>query len=360
MKVHRTSVGLDVHARSVVGCGLDADTGEVFERRLTPDPGEILEWLRSLPGRVAVTYEAGPTGFGLARFLIAAGIMCLVAAPSKLIRPAGDRVKTDARDAALLARLLHLGEIVEVSIPTVTQEAARDLVRAREDCRGDLMTARHRVSKLLLRQGIIYSGGSTWTGKHELWLRKHHFEVPGLALAYDSALDAMLACQGRRARLDEAIEAMAADSEFTPVVQRLCCLRGVSTLTAFGLAVEIGDWDRLTGRSIGAYLGLVPCEYSSGASRSQGGITKTGNGHARRLLVEAAWHHRKRYQPGVVLRRRWDAAPAAARARGDAGNRRLHQRWVGFDAREKRPVVANTAIARELAGWCWSLAVLQD
>lgn len=360
MKVHRTSVGLDVHARSVVGCGLDADTGEVFERRLTPDPGEILDWLRSLPGRVAVTYEAGPTGFGLARFLIAAGIMCLVAAPSKLIRPAGDRVKTDARDAALLARLLHLGEIVEVSIPTVTQEAARDLVRAREDCRGDLMTARHRVSKLLLRQGIVYSGGSAWTGKHELWLRKQHFEVAGLALAYDSALDAMLACQGRRARLDEAIEAMAADSEFTPVVQRLCCLRGVSTLTAFGLAVEIGDWDRLTGRSIGAYLGLVPSEYSSGASRSHGAITKTGNGHAQRLLIESAGHHRKRYQPGVVLRRRWDAAPAAARARGDAGNRRLHKRWADFDAREKRPVVANTAIARELAGWCWSLAVLQD
>ncbi len=116
MKVQRTSVGLDVHARSVIGCALDGDTGEVFERRLTPDYGEILDWLRSLPGRVAVTYEAGPTGFGLARFLIAAGIMCLVAAPSKLIRPAGDRVKTDARDAAHLARLLHLGQIIEVRV----------------------------------------------------------------------------------------------------------------------------------------------------------------------------------------------------------------------------------------------------
>ena len=144
------------------------------------------------------------------------------------------------------------------------------------------------------------------------------------------------------------------------MVTRLGCLRGVSTLTAFGLAVEIGDWHRLTGRSIGAYLGLVPSEYSSGATRVQGGVTKTGNGHARRLLVEAAWHHRARYRPGRDLRRRWDAASPAARARGQAANRRLHTRWAGFDQRKKRPVVANAAIARELAGWCWSLAVLDD
>ena len=360
MKVQRTSVGLDVHARSVVGCALDGDTGEVFERRLTPDYQEILKWLRSLPGRVAVAYEAGPTGFGLARFLVAAGVMCLVAAPSKLQRPTGDRVKTDARDAAHLARLLHLGQIVEVTVPSAEQEAARDLVRAREDCRGDLMSARHRLSKLLLRQGVIYSGGGTWTGKHELWLQRQRFDAPALQLTYDTALDTMLATVDRRNRLDEAIAKLAADSAYTPVVTRLGCLRGVSTLTAFGLAVEIGDWHRLTGRSIGAYLGLVPTEYSSGASRSQGAITKTGNGHARRLLIEAAWHHRQPYRPGMVMRRRWDAASPAARARGQQANRRLHERWCRFDARNKRPVVANTAIARELAGWCWSLAVLDS
>ena len=171
MKSYRTSVGLDVHARSVVACGLDRSTGEVFERRLTPDYREILEWIGSLPGPVMVTYEAGPTGFGLARLLVAAGMECVVAAPSKLQRPAGDRVKTDVRDALHLARLLHLGEISAVTVPSVEQEAARDLVRAREDCRGDLMSARHRLSKLLLRQGIVYSGGKAWTGKHELWLR---------------------------------------------------------------------------------------------------------------------------------------------------------------------------------------------
>jgi len=179
VEIHRTSVGFDVHARSVVACGLDRSTGELFERRLTPDHQEILAWIGSLPAPVAAVYEAGPTGFGLARFLEAAGIECSVAAPSKLQRPAGDRVKTDVRDARHLARLLHLGQIVDVAIPSVEQEAARDLVRAREDCRGDLMTARHRLSKLLLRQGIVYYGGNAWTGKHEQWLRTHRFEVPG-------------------------------------------------------------------------------------------------------------------------------------------------------------------------------------
>jgi transposase len=181
-----------------------------------------------------------------------------------------------------------------------------------------------------------------------------------LQLAYDTAFDTMLATVDRRDRLDAAIAAMAADSTYAPVVTRLGCLRGVSTLTAFGLAVEIGDWHRFTGRSIGAYVGLVPSESSSGGSRSQGPITKTGNGHVRRLLIEAAWHHRTPYRPGVALRRRWDQATPTARARGQQGNRRLHDRWTRFDARHKRSVVANTAIARELAGWCWSLAVLDN
>src|SRR6201984_1862842 len=270
VKVQRTSVGLDVHARSIVACGLDGDTGEVFERRLCPDHREVLEWITGLPAPVAVTYEAGPTGFGLARALMTAGIDCQVAAPSKLQRPAGDRVKTDARDAAHLARLLHLGQIVDVAIPTVEQEAARDVVRAREDCRRDLLAARQRVSKLLLRHGIIYSGGKAWTGKHGLWLQVQRLEVAPLQWAYDTALDTLLATVDRRNRLDARIAELAADSLYAPVVRRLMCLRGVSTLTAFGLAVEIGDWSRLTGGSIGAYLGLVPTESSSGAFPSRG------------------------------------------------------------------------------------------
>jgi transposase len=307
-----------------------------------------------------VAYEAGPTGFGLYRALIAAGVRCQVAAPSKLQRPSGDRVKTDQRDALHLARLLRLDEVTSVTVPSIDQEAARDLVRAREDCRGDLMRARHRLSKLLLRQGIVYGGGRAWTGAHDVWLRRQRLESAASRLAFESDFEAVLAVKARRDRLDTAIAAMAADSEFTSVVHRLGCLRGVSTLTGFALAVEIGDWHRFTGNTIGSFVGLVPSEYSSGASRVQGSVTKTGNGHARRLLVEAAWHHRARYVVGTTIRQRWELAPVAARARGDEGNRRLHHRWVTFTERRKRHVIANVAIARELAGWCWSLAVMDD
>lgn len=355
----RTSVGLDVHARTTVAAAIDERTGELTQRRMGASVDEIVGWVTDLPSPVAVAYEAGPTGFGLARALTAVGVRCVVAAPSKLQRPVGDRVKTDARDAVHLARLLRLGEVTPVMVPTVQAEAARDLVRAREDARGDLMSARHRVSKLLLRQGIQYSDGKAWTVAHLAWLRRQQFELVGLQAAFDAAYDAMIATTDRRDRLDTAIASMAADSEFTPVVNRLCCLRGISTLTGFALAVEIGDWTRLDGHRIGAYVGLTPSESSSGASRALGGITKTGNGHARRLLIESAWHHRPTYRPSSpIMRARWDRASAEARARGHAGNQRLHNRWVNFQARRKRTVVANAAIARELAGWCWSLAVM--
>ena len=195
-----------------------------------------------------------------------------------------------------------------------------------------------------------------------MWLRRTGAQLDATAtrLTFESDYDAVLTVKARRDRLDEAIEVMAADSEFTPIVRRLSCLRGVSDLTAVALAVEIGDWHRFTGNSIGSFVGLVPSEYSSGQSRVQGSITKTGNTHVRRLLVEAAWHHRARYVVGKTMRDRWALATPAARARGDAGNRRLNARWNTFRERRKRHVVANVAIARELAGWCWSLAVLEE
>jgi transposase len=230
-----------------------------------------------------------------------------------------------------------------VRVPSVAQEGARALVRAREDVRGDLMRARHRVSTLLLRQGIIWSGGVTWTLAHHAWLQGQRFEHPGLQAAYDAAYEAVVMAEDRRVRLDRAIADMARQPAWSPTVVRLGCLRGIDTLTAFGLAVEIGDWRRFTGTSIGAYLGLVPCESSSGESRSQGSITKTGNTHARRLLVEAAWHHRPGYRAGVALRRRWDQAPPAARARGHAGNQRLHQRWLAFGERQTRTASPDAA-----------------
>ncbi len=250
MFTERTSIGLDVHARSVAAAAIDSLTSEVVQGRLTPSYEHIRSWISSLPGPVAVAYEAGPTGFGLYRDLAAAGVWCEVVAPSKLQKPSGDRVKTDARDALHLARLLRLDEVISVAIPSVDQEAARDLVRAGEDCRGDLMRARHRLSKLLLRHGVVYYGGRAWTGAHDRWLRTEvapQLILPATRMAFDADYDHVLTMQARRRRLDAAIEEMAAASEFTPIVRRRCCLRGVSTLTGFALAVEIGDWNRFTG-----------------------------------------------------------------------------------------------------------------
>jgi len=331
-----------------------------FSHRMGYDLAVVLEWVRGLPGPVQVTYEAGPTGFGLARLFESVGVSCLVAAPSRLQRPSGDRVKTDARDALHLARLLRLGEVIPVRVPTIEEEAARDLVRVREDSRSDLMSARHRLSKLLLRYGYVYENGRAWTATHDAWLRGIRLPEAHAHSAFERAYEAVVQVQARRDRLDEQITAVARDSMFTPVVDRLTCLRGVSDLTGLGLAVEIGDWGRFTGASIGAFLGLTPSEHSSGQSRSQGSITKTGNGHARRLLIEAAWHHRRDYDPAgsIPMRTRWERAGLPARLRGQAGNERLHRQWCRFIARKKRNTVANTAIARELAGWCWSLAIL--
>ena len=349
MVLERTSVGLDVPARSIVAGVLDAATGELWSRRLPPATEAVLSWVGSLPGPVAVAYEAGPTGFGLARALQMAGVRCVVVAPSKLERPPGDRVKTDRRDAERLARLLHIGELPAVRVPTVAEEAARDLVRAREDARADLTRARHRLSKLLLRQGLVFEGAA-WTQAHQRWLgtQAQQLTQPGLKVAFDEAEGAVLAVQARRDRLDAAIGELAATSTWAPLVGRLGCLRGIGVLTSFGLAAEIGDWRRFTGASIGAYLGLVPTEQSSGTQRVQGSITKTGNSHARRLLVEAAWHHRKPSRPSRELRARHDRQPAAVRERADAGNRRLHQRWSRLDDRAKR---SPSAWSRSPVSW---------
>ncbi len=354
-----TFIGLDVHARSVTAALLDGTTGEVRSAAAPARTAELVEWLAAQGQQLSVAYEAGPTGFGLARACEAARIPCLVAAPSRIPRAAADRVKTDRRDAIRLAKLLRLGELVAIRVPGESEEAARDLVRAREDARGDLMRARHRISKLLLRHDLLWEGRA-WTQAHERWLAEQRFSARGLRIAYEEALAAMYAVQTRREALDAAIAAEAAREPWAGVVGRLCCLRGVSVLTAFGLAVEIGDWQRFEGRSLGAYLGLVPRESSSGERRSLGAITKAGNSHARRLLVEAAWHHRRPLRQSRELARRRAGQPALVRQRAEAAGRRLHRRWAAFDSRGKRSTVAAVAVARELAGWCWSLATMAD
>lgn len=361
MFTERTSIGMDVHARSVRAAAIDTQTGEVIETTLPPDPLQVVSWVEKIAsdhGPVATCYEAGPTGYGLARALRDHGHRCEIAAPSKLIRPAGDKVKTDARDAFLLARLLRMDEITSVRVPTPTEESARDLVRARHDVRQDLLGARHRLGKLLLRHGHVYTGGRAWTGKHDAWLRQLSFDRSGTRAAFDQYYATVTRLVDDRDRLDAQITTLAEHSEFTDTTRRLACLRGISTLTGFCLAVELGDWHRFSGATIASYIGLVPSEHSSGQSTRRGAITKAGNPHARRLLIEAAWHHKANYRPGKTMHARWALAPAAAVARGDQGNRRLHHRWQTMTTHRKKHTVANTAIARELAGWCWSLAVM--
>lgn len=351
-------VGLDVHARTTVAGVLDAASGELGLLRVSPRSEELVAWLQSLPRPVRVAYEAGPTGYGLARACARAGIACTVAAPSKIPRLAGGRVKTDRRDAERLARLLRLGELVSVRVPETYEEAARDLVRAREDARGDLMRARHRLSKLLLRHGLVYEA-SAWTLAHDAWLRRQRFHARPLALAFDECYGAVAQAKQRRDALDRAIEELAGEPTFAEVVGRLVCLRGVSTLTALALTVELGDWQRFRPQSLGPFLGLVPSEHSSGERRRQGAITKTGNSHARRLLVEAAWHQRRPVRASGPLEQRRQRQPAVVRARADASARRLHQRWQALEGRGKRRTIVAVAVARELAGHCWALATME-
>lgn len=367
MFTESTSLGLDVHARSVVAAAIDGSTGELIRKKLPNDPVVISEFVTDLArdhGPLRITYEAGPTGFGLARTMLEAGCFVQVAAPSKLIRPPGDRVKTDRNDAMLLARLDRAGDIVPVRIPTRSEESARDLVRSRDDARRDLMTSRHRLGKLLLRHGYVFPGKTAWGRPHDVWMRGIRRDDltsagTGTLAAFDDACDTVHHGLARRDRLDVAITELAEGSEFTEITHRLVCLRGISTLTAFGLAVEIGDWERFTGKKIAAFLGLVPSEHSSGSSRKLGGITRTGNSHARRLLVESAWQHKKDYRPGPTLQMNWANVPAVIAQRADQGNRRLHRRWMTMDAHHKPRTVATTAIARELAGWCWFLATME-
>jgi transposase len=253
-----------------------------------------------------------------------------------------------------------VGDVTPVAVPPADQECVRDVTRAREGARHDLTVAQHRLSKLLLRHGIVYCDGTAWTGKHDVWLRRQRVGDPSIVTAFDADYEAVVQNTSRRDRLDKIILALAADSEYTPMVNRLGCLVGMAPLTAFSLAVEIPDWHRFTGSSIGAFVGLVPSESSSGSTRRQGGITKTGNSHVRRLLIEAAWLHQQPYHPGPrsVLQARWAKAPTNAVLRGQAGNRRLNRQWQAFRYRHKHGPTANVAIARELAGWCWSLAVM--
>lgn len=357
--IYRTSIGLDVHARSIAAAAFVPETGEVLERPFGYDAEGIAKWAADLPQPAHAVYESGPTGFHLKRSLDRLGLPCTVGAVSKMLKPAGDRVKTDKRDAVFLARMLAVGNIVEVACPTPAKEAARDLARARADAREDLMAARNRLSKMLLRKGIVWQGKSAWTKAHREWLRSIELPEPAERLVMSEYLQQVVACEERRDRLDAAIAELAASDEWRPVVARLSAVRGISTVTAFSVAAEIGDFSRFpTAPAFMSYLGLVPSEDSSGNSVSRGPITRTGNRHVRTLLVEAAWHHARRWSPllPTEIAARQGIGPEAARIAAEA-NRRLHAKSERLRARRVAESKANVAVARELAGFVWALAV---
>lgn len=352
-----TFIGLDVHAVNIVGHAMNPSTGEISTHTMVAEPPVVLDWVRRFEPPVKVVYESGPTGFVLARFLRAQGIDCVVAASSKLLRAPGERVKTDRRDARVPAEILAVGSVTEVRVPDLDEEALRDLSRLRSGTAKDLAHVRQHVNAILLRHGIRYPKDARWTKEHYLWLHRQHFDQPPLQFTYEAHIEQAELLAGHLSRIDKHISATANACRYTQVINAIMCLHGIQTTTAFGLAVEIGDWTRFTGSSIGSYLGLVPSENSSGQSRHLGPITKAGNTYARKLLVEAAWQHRRPYaRPCERLLRQLDLDSLATRIHALEGNHRLHHKWENFDERHKPSVKANTAIARELAGWCWSLA----
>jgi transposase len=356
----RSLVGLDVHATKIVAAVLDAETGQLQTFRMSGESAAAAAFCAGLPRPVRVAYEAGPTGYGLARELSKRGTECVVAAPSKIPRASGDRVKTDRRDAEHLVRLLLAGKLHPVRVPGDEEEALRDLVRAREAVRVDLMRCRHRLSKLLLRHGIRFDDGKAWTERHRQWLATVSLKWPAAQATLLDAQGAIDALCHRREQLEREIVAMLPDSPWAQQVGRLRCLRGVDTLTAVGLCAEVGDFERFArAEQLMSYIGLVPSENTTGEQRRLGQITKTGSGHARRLLVEAAWHYRSRPSVGRALTERQDGQPPEAIAVAWSAQRRLHRTWTRLEQRTKRRTIIAVAAARELAGFCWAITQIE-
>ncbi len=353
----KVTVGLDVHARSIRLAAVRAD--ELLEERTLPYDEEAVERaLRRWPS-VRCCYEAGPTGFGLYRHLSERGIECAVVAPGLVPQRPGDRVKTDPRDARKLARLLAGGLLAPIYVPSPELEAARDLVRAREDARLDRMRDRHRLSKFCLRHGRLLPGNS-WSVSRRIWLSQQHFPFAAEQQTFDTYLHALDLVDARIEALERAIAETAGQEPWSALVARLRCLRGVDTLTALALVVEIGDFGRFrTAEELMAFVGLVPSEHSSGQQRRQGSITKVGNGHVRRLLVESAWHARRRPKVGYELARRQRGQDPLVLERAWRCQERLYKRWQRMAGRGKPSQKIAVACARELAGFVWAIATDQ-
>jgi transposase len=351
----RLWIALDVHKLSIAAAALPPTGGQPEVQQIETTPVAIRRFIERLggPQGLAVCYEAGPGGFDLLRLLTRLGVACDVIAPSLIPVRAGDRIKTDQRDAKQLVRLYRAGQLSYVQPPTSETEGLRDLMRCREDLRRARTSARHRVSKQLLRYGRIYrEGRSQWTRMHRAWIARQRLDDELAQTALCQMLVHLDGLDRQLDALDRDLEQVARSARWQSAVEVLTRFRGISTRTALGLIAEIGDFARFTHpRELAAWIGIVPCEYSSGEQRHRGRITKTGNGHARRLLIEAAWayrHHPRRPDRGPQPdERAWQAQI------------RLHRRYHHLIGNGKRSTVATVAVARELAGFLWAAATDQ-
>ena len=357
-----TYVGLDVHKATVaVAVAQGGRGGEVRQLGVFENRSEILTKLAarlSKPGRrLSFCYEAGPCGYGLHRLLTGSGHDCVVVAPSLIPVKAGDRVKTDRRDALMLAKLHRAGELTPIWIPDAAHEAMRDLVRARATAGRVLSKARQHLQSFLLRHDQIYRGVRAWTLAYRRWLTTVRFAHPAQQIVLQDYIHAVQDAEARLDRLTRQIEELLPSWAMAPVVAALQAMRGVALVVAVTVVAEVGDFRRFANaRQLMAYLGLVPSEHSSGTSVRRGGITKAGNVLARRVLIEGAWTYRMPARVSRKLHDRNEKLSPAIRDIAWKGQTRLCSRYRRLAAAGKPKVVVTTAIAREMVGFIWAIA----
>ena len=352
-----TVLGLDVHKDSIAAgiLGPEEDRAEV--ERLFHDEVSVRRFIARFedPTKLRACYEAGPTGYELARLLRSMSVRCEVIAPSLIPRTPGDKVKTDTRDCRRLARLYRAGELVAVRIPTPAEEAVRDLYRTRAVMVTDLTRARNRLTKLLLRHGRVWRGGVNWTIRHEQWLLSQRFDDEALRRTYGHYRAMVSNREASLAAVEMDLATFTDKDPFADAVARLGAYRGISHIVALGLAAEVCDWRRFpNARSFMGFVGLVPSEYSSGSSVHRGRLTKAGNTHLRAALVEAAWSYRHQAYVGKEIGRRHQGLDPAVVARAWRAQCRLCGRFRRLGERKDNRAVVAAAVARELAGFLWA------